>query len=65
PTSNKKLVEFHAKSKMAPLVVYNGFGQYGLPHRNNERFETAYVPKGCLKEYTSMWQNFFNHICEE
>ena len=65
PTFNKKLVEFHAKSKTAPLVVYNGVGQYGLPHRENERFETAYVPKGCLKEYSNMWQKFFNHIEEE
>lgn len=65
PTFNKKLVEIHAKSQNAPLVVYNGFGQYGFPHRENERIETAYVPIRCLNEYKSMWGSFFNQIYEE
>lgn len=65
PTFNKKLVEFHAKSQNAPLVVYNGLGQYGFPHGEKERFETAFVPRGCLKEYKGMWGRFFNQIYEE
>lgn len=65
PTFNKKLAEIHAKSKKPPYVVYNGFGQYGFPHQDNDRIKTAYVPIGCLKEYKNMWGSFFDQIYEE